>query len=215
MTGEKMRYVFAVIILAGACVAGIVLTQVRADDARGKSKQKEESQTDEEPLLLLDDEPPLLLDEPDAVPGDQSGADNSRCHVCHLNFAMEEIAVTHAKEDIGCGDCHGDCDAHIDDESWASGGPGTPPGIMYPRERIDPACGECHDTHDAPAREVLRRWQDRCSHVSDPSKIVCTDCHGYHRVNPKLRKAWWDKKTGKPIARNGSKGIESDTSAGE
>ncbi|MFW6170408.1 MAG: hypothetical protein ACODAD_07960, partial [Planctomycetota bacterium] len=129
-----------------------------------------------------------------------SRADSGRCHVCHLNFATEKIAVIHAKEDIGCTDCHGNCDEHIADESWASGGPGTPPGIMYPRETIDPACGKCHPTHDAPPREVLERWQKRCSDIKDVSKIVCTDCHGRHRVNPKLRKAHWNKKTGEPLA---------------
>ena len=126
-------------------------------------------------------------------------ADNSRCEVCHLNFATELMVVTHAREQIGCADCHGECDAHIDDESWASGGPGTPPEVMYPPERIDAACRECHDTHDAPALEVLRRWQDRCAEKKDPSTIYCTDCHGHHRLKAELRKASWDKRTGQPI----------------
>jgi hypothetical protein len=189
---------------------GIALARVEADDARGTAKPERSSQADDKPLLLLDDEPPLLLDEPGDGPAKPPGADNGRCHVCHLNFAMEEIAVRHAQEDIGCDDCHGDCDAHIDDESWASGGPGTPPEIMYPRETIDPACGECHDTHDVPAREVLERWQKRRPQITDASAIVCTDCHGHHRVNSKLRKAWWHKKTGKPIAGNSGKRAVSD-----
>jgi hypothetical protein len=215
MAGGKMRYVCLVLILAGACLVGIALTRVQADDVQGKAKPEPDSKAGDTPLLLLDDEPPLLLDEPGEAAEKPSGADNSRCHVCHLNFALEEIAAGHAKKGIGCADCHGDCDAHIDDESWASGGPGTPPGIMYPRQSIDPACGECHDTHNAPAREVLKRWQERCSRVADVSKVVCTDCHGNHRVNPKLRKAWWGKNTGKPIPRNSGKRIEADTSNGE
>jgi len=190
-----MRYVCVLLVLAGVCLAGISLAQVDADD---------------KPLLLLDDAPPLLLDDPDDEAEKPAGADNSRCHVCHLNFSMESLAVGHAKHEVGCADCHGDCDAHIDDESWASGGPGTPPGIMYPRERIDPACGECHTSHKAPAREILKRWQARCPQITDASKIVCTDCHGHHRVNPTLRKAWWDKKTGKPIPAPDDKSAESD-----
>ncbi|MCP5118015.1 MAG: hypothetical protein GY953_44940 [bacterium] len=149
------------------------------------------AQEAEEPLLLLDDEPAADPDAPE-------GADNSRCHVCHLNFAQEEIAVKHARQDIGCGECHGDCDAHIDDESWASGGPGTPPGIMFPPEAVDAACGRCHDTHDASAKEVMQRSRERVPEKTDPSKIVCTDCHGHHRVRAELRHAWWDKRTGKP-----------------
>lgn len=145
-------------------------------------------------------EKPLLLDEGEQVAKPGPGeADNSRCHVCHLNFATEELAVTHARGGIGCASCHGDCDAHIADESWASGGPGTPPGIMYPREKIDAACRKCHTSHDAPAKAVLKRWKERAASGTDIPDIVCTDCHGRHRLKSELRKAWWDKRTGKPV----------------
>ena len=40
------------------------------------------------------DEPLLLLDDVSQTAG--GGADNSRCHVCHINFATEELSVTHA-----------------------------------------------------------------------------------------------------------------------
>ncbi len=207
-----MRHVFLVLILATVCAVPTALMQVAAEDADSSPKGKQKSAAKERPLLLLDDDPPLMLDDgTGADPADASGADNRRCQVCHLNFAMEKLAVTHAKEDIGCADCHGDCDAHIDDESWASGGPGTPPEIMYPPERIDGACSECHDTHDAPAKKVLQRWQQRCPEKADASSIVCTDCHGKHRLNPKLRKAWWDKKTGKPIKPEGDKRTAADS----
>jgi hypothetical protein len=162
-------------------------------DAASQPKANGTAPATAKPLLLLDDEPA-------DHPTDTSEADNSRCHVCHLNFGLEELAVTHAREGIGCAKCHGECDAHIDDESWSSGGPGTPPEIMYPPTRIDSACNKCHDTHDAPAAQVIQRLLDRCSDKAQSTRIVCTDCHGNHRVNPNLRKAWWDKKTGKPLA---------------
>lgn len=206
-----MRYVLPVLIVMTVCAVAASLSQVAADDAAEASKALEKPVKDEEPLLLLDDEPlllldeepPLLLDDPAGEPGKFEGADNSRCHVCHLAFEMEELAVVHAKEDIGCADCHGNCDAHIDDESWASGGPGTSPEIMFPAENIDPACGKCHEEHDAPATTVLQRFLKQCPEKTDFKRIVCTDCHGKHRLVPKLRKAWWDKKTGKPIRPEG------------
>ena len=195
-----MRYVFPIFVLAAACAVPAALLQVEAEEAKRGVKADRKPAAKDKPLRLLDDEPPLMLDDKaGAAPADASGADNSRCAVCHLNLTMEEQAATHAKQGIGCADCHGACDAHIDDESWASGGPGTAPEIMYPQERIDKACGECHDTHDAPAKEVLFRWKERCPEKTDASTIVCTDCHGKHRLNSKLRKAWWDKKTRKPI----------------
>jgi hypothetical protein len=194
-----MRYALITAALAAACAVPAVLLQAVGDDAEVMSPKSQKTSADEKPLLLLDDGPPLLLGDGMELDPAAGGADNSRCQVCHLNLALEELAVTHAKQDIGCADCHGDCDAHIDDESWASGGPGTPPEIMFWPERIDPACNECHDTHDASAQQVLKRWQQRCPKKTEPSSVVCTDCHGKHRLNPKLRKASWDKKTGKPI----------------
>ncbi len=148
----------------------------------------------DEPPLLLDDEPPLLLDDDDgndpSAEG-RKGADNRRCHVCHLNYADETIALVHAKANIGCTDCHGTCDEHIADESWASGGNGTPPGKMYRREDIDACCQECHENHDVPAQEVIAHWQQRCPkepEKTDPKSIVCTDCHGEHRLKKRTCK---------------------------
>ena len=177
--------------------------------------------TEDEPPLLLEDDPPLLLDDNDDDASSTTGgpvADNSRCHVCHLDYAVEEIAVVHAKANLGCTKCHGDCDEHIADESWASGGNGTPPGKMYRRQDIDPCCEECHKEHDVPARDVVARWLQRCSkepkrpsrdqtesvprpigkktadHVgigtkeAAPNKTVCTDCHGHHRLKERTCK---------------------------
>ena len=191
-----MRYVHFTLISATVCVVGFMVCHVAAEpesNTIGERTTGRMTMANAKPLLLLDDEPE---EDPKAVPE----ADNSRCHVCHLNLAMEELAVTHARKGVGCNKCHGKCDAHIDDESWASGGPGTPPDIMYPPERIDPACKECHETHDVPATEIIQRLLDRCPDNAKSAQVVCTTCHGKHKSNPKLRKAWWDKKTGKPIA---------------
>ena len=54
-----------------------------------------------EPLLLLDEEPLLLLeDDETGESAEVSGADNSRCFVCHANYLDEKIAVTHARAGI-------------------------------------------------------------------------------------------------------------------
>jgi hypothetical protein len=131
-----------------------------------------------EPLLLLDDAP-------EEKPEDITGADNSRCQVCHLNFMHEPLSLVHARTNIGCIKCHGPCDAHIADESWASGGNGTPPEIMYPRLKINEGCLECHkletvikSRNHKPEEVWLLAYQE----------MVCTDCHGKHRmVNRKCK----------------------------
>ena len=117
----------------------------------------------EEPLLLLDDA---------AVPEAHEGADNSRCRVCHLDLAREELAATHARAEIGCAGCHGESDAHIADESWSWGGEGTAPERMFPRAAIIGFCLGCHP------RDKLSGG----NHAADLDGKTCTDCHGRHRL---------------------------------
>ena len=163
------------LILAAVAVAGTGCEQIKAKQEPGT---KTERAADDEPLLLLDEEEEFVS------PGG-TVADNTRCHVCHINYIQEDIAVIHARANIGCADCHGDCDAHIADESWASGGNGTPPGIMYPLAKINPFCMGCHpagkiDTEQHKplfAGTVLLRKNEAAG-----EKKYCTDCHGNHRL---------------------------------
>jgi hypothetical protein len=127
--------------------------------------------------------PLLLKDEPSDGGSSKSAADNSRCFVCHVNYMQEKIAVNHANAGIGCVRCHGTSDAHIADESWASGGNGTAPDRMYPRDKINPACMECH------ARNKIDAPQHQAVLADTEGKQVCTDCHGSHRL-PQRRCKW-------------------------
>ncbi|MDY0166603.1 MAG: multiheme c-type cytochrome [Thermoguttaceae bacterium] len=124
------------------------------------------------------------------APVQPRGADNSRCHTCHEDYAKEPLAEEHRKANVGCVKCHGASLGHGNDETGA-----VPPDIMYWPERIDPACAECHPKHNAPANETLVRWRERFPEKTDPHSVVCTDCHGEHRL--KSRSVCWDRKTGK------------------
>jgi predicted CXXCH cytochrome family protein len=145
---------------------------------------------------VVDKSAPLLLDEPKdaaSMKGKEFLTINNACFVCHNNYSEEELVIEHAKEKTGCVDCHGQSFAHRDDEDNV-----TPPDKMYPLKKIDAACQECHDTHDAPARKVLARWQERCPQKTEFATIVCTDCHGHHRLAK--RTVRWDKETGALIS---------------
>jgi len=144
------------------------------------------------PPLVVDLESPLLLDEPeDGEPAAKTDkADNSACFVCHANYQEEPLANWHAEEKIACVDCHGDSFAHRNDENNT-----TPPDVMFPAAKIDKACSECHDMHDVAATEVIARLLERCPEKARSGQLVCTDCHGQHRL--KLRTVVWDKATGK------------------
>jgi hypothetical protein len=146
-------------------------------------REKENPLSLEEKPLLLEDPPLLFEDEQETGPM----ADNSRCHVCHINYSDEVLALTHAHANIGCEQCHGSSDAHCGDEDNI-----TPPDIMYPPEKIRPFCMGCHTKEKidiAVHKSVLAK--------KNPKEAVCTDCHGEHRLSYRTRK--WDKSTGKLI----------------
>jgi hypothetical protein len=150
------------------------------------------------PPLKVDRSAPRLPDEPaKAAPSDLSDgpvADNSSCFVCHGNFQDESLAAVHAKANVGCVKCHGNSLAHRNDEDNI-----TPPDIMIPQAKIDVGCHKCHEEHNVPAKKVIVQWQKRCPQKTDPSQIVCVDCHGEHRM--KVRTVLWEKETGKLISR--------------
>ncbi len=154
--------------------------------------------------------PPLsiehLLDEklPEAPKDkDKILADNSSCYVCHGNYEVEPMALIHAKEDVGCADCHGQSHEHRNDEDNI-----TPPDKMFAGSGIERNCKECHETHDAPAEKVIARWQERCPAKSDPDELLCTDCHGTHRLT--FRTVWWNKKTGELVVRKDGQRTKAD-----
>lgn len=69
---------------------------------------------------------------------------------------------------------------------------------MYPRERIVAKCRECHKSHDVAASAVILRWQQRDLQKINPKELVCTDCHGAHRM--RVRTVHWNRHTGKLIS---------------
>ena len=131
----------------------------------------------------------------------QSASDESSmayyvmCNDCHMDYIGEPLALAHAKAGMSCDSCHGRSRAHYSDESNT-----TPPEQMYPVDKIDPFCQGCHHSHDVPAGKVVALWMKRNSDKTNPDKIVCTDCHGEHRM--KVRTIIWDKKTGKRLYKN-------------
>lgn len=144
----------------------------------------------EPPKPQVNDEPPLLLEdhnEQESPAPNGPVADNSRCHVCHINYADEELAVLHARVNISCEQCHGPSDAHCSDEDNV-----MPAEIMYPLEKINPSCLACHpwDKIDIQPHESLFEG-------TATEKKYCTDCHGEHRLGYRTRK--WNKTTGELI----------------
>ncbi len=127
--------------------------------------------------------PLLLEDEPAGGASNGPAADNSRCFVCHVNYMQEKLATTHANANVSCATCHGPSDAHIADESWASGGNGTAPDRMYARGKINASCMTCHP------RDKIGTPQHMAVLADMEGKKVCTDCHGNHRL-PQRRCKW-------------------------
>lgn len=137
-------------------------------------------------MLLLEENGSQSLDPP-AGPV----ADNSRCHVCHVNYEGEALTLIHARADVGCEDCHGASDAHCSDEDNV-----TPPDTMFAQDKVKSFCMGCHtkekigiDVHNSVMAEA------------DPDKALCTACHGEHRLAHRTRR--WDKVTRELIKDDG------------
>jgi hypothetical protein len=153
------------------------------------------------PLLVVEEEAPLLLEEVStngtnaaALQAQQDASINAKCYVCHVNFRHDPFVQWHLSTNIGCVRCHGESREHVADEANL-----TPPDIMYWPSRVGFSCYFCHPRHDVPAREVLARWRECCRDVSDPKRVLCTQCHGAHRMQ--ARTIVWDKRTGALISK--------------
>lgn len=153
------------------------------------------------PPLVVDSDAPLLLDEPSeqqqasADMTTKAAVENAACFVCHANYNFESLASWHARANIGCAVCHGQSFEHKNDENNT-----TPPEKMYSADKIDSFCQGCHQSHDVPPGKVVTHWIKRNPDKTVDDKIVCTDCHGDHRI--KVRTIIWDKKTGKLLSTN-------------
>jgi hypothetical protein len=153
------------------------------------------------PLLVLEEDEPLLLDEPDINGADSAALQaqhdtsiNARCYVCHVNYKQDPFVQWHLNKNIGCVKCHGESPEHIADEANL-----TPPEIMYWPSRVGFSCYWCHPRHDVPVREVIARWLERGLDQTNPNRVLCTQCHGAHRLN--LRTIIWNKRTGALISK--------------
>jgi hypothetical protein len=199
-----MKHRIPLMWIALLCVGVVLYTVGGLRDGRLclTARAQDDDQGERKPSgprpLVVDKSAPLLLEEPpEQDPSDVPlgpVADNLACHCCHANYQEEPFALDHAKANVGCVECHGDSYAHRDDEDNV-----TPPDVMFWPEKIESNCAECHDTHDAPAAKVIARWQERCPAETDPERLLCTDCHGQHRLN--VRTVRWNKKTGELIVR--------------
>ncbi len=205
------------IFILAAAVAVTFQGCGRQDDVSGRMNAP--------PPLVIDKNAPLLLDGPSESEKVNTEAEtkNATCYVCHANYAEEQLAQWHAKANYACSDCHGESIAHKNDENHLTPpdkmyavseidgacqkchtGHDVQPAEVVRRwkqrtgdEKTDVLCKECHESHDIPAAKVVRKWQKQSGQKEQAEPIVCTDCHGNHRL--KLRSVRWDKKTGKLI----------------
>ncbi len=199
-----MRYRVAVVWIASLMIVALVYTvsgvggRDLAVIAGAQAAEKDRQKSGGPPPLVINRDAPLLLEEPPEVdPLDVPigpVADNTACFVCHTNYEEESFAVVHAKANVGCMKCHGASLDHRDDEDNI-----TPPDVMFAAEKIEANCEKCHEEHDVSPVEIIARWQQCCPYKTDPKTILCTDCHGKHRL--KFRTVVWNKRTGELIVR--------------
>ena len=129
-----MKYYIAVFILAAICIVGAGCEQPESvHKPQAGSEPAVKPAEESEAPLLLDDKPLLLLDdEPDSGQSEGPEADNSRCFVCHINYMQEDIAVSHARANIGCASCHATTSTSVARNSNRAKLPSTSPRYQAP-----------------------------------------------------------------------------------
>jgi len=195
---------FALLVVAVAMVSGCT-PKANPEPAEIRATSPTQSQPavlqGSPPPLVVDTGAPLLLEEPgqgqEAASAASAGAAaaNAACFVCHANYSAEFLVDKHTQAGIGCANCHGESLTHKNDENNT-----IPPQIMYPADKIDPFCQGCHAAHDVPPKKVVARWIEAGLDKVEPGKIVCTHCHGEHRM--KVRTVIWDKSSGQLLRTN-------------
>ena len=196
---KRSLCVLAALVLAAGCrPAEAPVSEKPPKPASGaKEAAKPVSIVGAELLLLDGPSEPVLQDGPEGIkhplaPAKGPQVDNGRCHVCHVNFSDERLAVGHARANIGCEKCHGPSDAHCGDE-----GNVTAPTTLYAKADVDKSCKVCH-----PDDRLIEGAKSCPVVVDDDAKgpKYCTDCHGRHRME--RRTVHWDKKTGKLLPKD-------------
>jgi len=188
------------ILLAGlVAVAGLVLAAVTAaanpEPPAGTGPWTlAVAQATPTPEIPLESAPPLPT--PIAHPGDAS---STGCVDCHSAVDAKQAAIAddwrssvHAKEGVGCADCHGG-DPTSDEitvgMAQANGFQGVPS-----RDETVGLCGSCHANADRmrPYQLATDQYSKYFSSVhgqrlltaDDERVAICTDCHGVHDVKP-------------------------------
>jgi PBP1b-binding outer membrane lipoprotein LpoB len=182
----------AVVLLAGGCSQGSADPPPvkTAPTAPTVAAAPAAAQAAKEAPLLLGDPPAARNTDQKPLPAIREPmADNGRCLVCHMNFTDERLAVAHARVQVGCTACHGQSDAHSNDE-----GNITPPDIIYAKSDIMETCCKCHTMEHTPPKIVCLD-----AILDTKAERYCTDCHGDHHMA--VRMIRWDKATRKLIPR--------------
>jgi hypothetical protein len=127
---------------------------------------------------------------PDAADETNPLGANAACYICHIPFVKEELSRQHLKAKVGCTECHGLSAQHANDENVGA----TPPEVVFKREAVDAMCAKCHETHNVAARKVIACLQQR--RLSPQTTLVCTDCHGTHKIERAAETGSGEKGTG-------------------
>ncbi|MEJ2703683.1 MAG: cytochrome c3 family protein [Sedimentisphaerales bacterium] len=219
----------AVGVLAFLSCSHTISEPISAESAPAASQESVESDGPP-PLVVDTSAPLLLDEPADGQGGGvktEAAAENTACFVCHVNYMTESLAGTHAGANIGCANCHGPSIAHRNDENNTTPPQimyaaekidifcrachtvhDIPPRTVIAhwldliKTQPDRTCAGCHEKNDVAPGKVVARWKEKGLDKTqpDPDKLVCTDCHGDHRM--RIRTVIWDKKTGELLRTN-------------
>ncbi len=122
--------------------------------------------TAEEVLAEMSPEWRALLAEAEAH---QAGGMGQGCAGCHVDVSDQWVGSGHDLADIGCIECHGPSEGHVQDENNE-----VLPDEVFARADMDRLCAACHRCQHAASAP------DRPDLSIRRAVPICTDCHPAH-----------------------------------
>ena len=121
-----------------------------------------------DPLAGMD--PELLAQLAEAEAAAAAEEQVGMCGTCHVDVVDDFAGSLHQAEDVGCVECHGPSEGHVEDENNE-----VKPEEVFARADVDRLCGECHRCPDPAAKREPGPGEKH---------KVCIDCHGPHKEDP-------------------------------
>ena len=178
----EIRMTPAVRIALAVLAGGVCTLAMEAYTGRAVAQQSSAKQTPavaKKIAAVAKEAPAVAKDDPDGE-DDLLGA-NAACYVCHTSFVKEDLAKTHLAAKVGCINATA-CPRST--PTTRISGPPSPMSFSNAARSTPLAASATRSTNVVPEKIIARFIERKVA----KTPVVCTDCHGAHKIDAADRK---------------------------